>query len=175
MIGSIEVICGPMKSGKTEELIRRISKNIAANKKNIVFKPKLDTRTKNKIVSRNGFSIDAIIIDDETFYIEQIIDDEEVICFDEAQFFHVGIVETVQKLSDLGKKVIISGLDMDYQRLPFGYMPELMAIADKIDKLTSICDICRLDNAIYTYRIIDKEGIIIGDEEIYEARCRGCF
>lgn len=171
----IEVITGPMKSGKTEELIRRVMKSAAAGKTYIIFKPKIDTRTENYISSRNSSALPAFPIDLDTFNIFSLIKDEDIVCFDETQFFNQDIMYCVYKLAYQGKRVIISGLDMDYLQSPFGFMPELLAMADKVDKLTAVCDSCKSEYATFTKRIIEEEGIIIGDEGIYEARCRGCY
>lgn len=164
-----------MKSGKTEELIRRVMKSAAAGKKYIIFKPKIDTRTENFIASRNNSALPATPIDLDIFNVISLCDEEDIICFDEAQFFNEEILHNVYKLADMNKRIIISGLDMDYLKSPFGFMPELLSIADKIDKLTSVCDRCKSEHATFTKRLIDEEGIIIGDEGIYEARCRGCY
>lgn len=171
----IEVITGPMKSGKTDELIRRITKSAAAGKKYIIFKPKIDTRTENNIASRNNFALPAVPIDLKTLNILELITDEDIICFDEAQFFHEEILHYTCYLSENNKRIIISGLDMDYLKEPFGFMPELLSIADKVDKLTAVCDRCKSENATLTKRIISDHGIIMVGDDIYESRCRSCY
>lgn len=171
----IEVICGPMKSGKTEELIRRVIKSAAAGKKYIIFKPKIDTRTENYIVSRNSSALPAVPIDLDIFNVMSLCDDEDIVCFDETQFFNEAILHYTYKLANINKRVIISGLDMDYLKSPFGFMPELLSIADKVDKLTAVCDKCKSEEATFTKRIISDHGIIMVGDDIYEARCRGCY
>ncbi|MFN3995137.1 MAG: thymidine kinase [bacterium] len=179
--GWIELIVGPMFSGKSEELIRRIKRSIIANQKVIVFKPSLDKRyEKDKIVSHNGIKIEAVIVDNP-MEIYQKSQNFDVIGIDEAQFFDSQLVEIVEKLADEGKRIIIAGLDQDFRGEPFSIMPYLMAIADSVDKLHAICVICGAV-ATKSQRLIngkpapyDSPTIVIGATETYQPRCRKCF
>ena len=173
--GSVEVICGSMFSGKTQELIRRLKRLKVAKKKFIVFKPSIDTRyKKNKIVSHNKDSINATVVNNIA-EIQNLISDEEVIAIDEAQFFDETLISLCNDLANKGKRIIICGLDMDYLGVPFGIMPSLMAISDSITKLHAICSDCG-DTANYSYRkSIDQDRIVIGEKDEYKALCRVCF
>lgn len=179
--GWIELIVGPMFSGKSEELIRRIKRSIIANQKVIVFKPSIDNRyEKDKIVSHNGIKIEALIVNDP-WEIYQKSQNFDVIGIDEAQFFDNQLIEVVEKLADNGKRVIIAGLDQDFRGEPFSIIPHLMAIADSVDKLHAICVICGAV-ATKSQRLINGKPapynsptIVIGANEIYQPRCRKCF
>ena len=149
--GSVEVICGSMFSGKTQELIRRLNRLKVAKKKFIIFKPAIDTRyDKNKIVSHNKDFITATTVNNIA-EIKELISDEKVIAIDEAQFFDDTLITLCNDLADQGKRVIICGLDMDYLGLPFGIMPSIMAISDRVTKLHAVCSDCG-DTANYSYR-----------------------
>ena len=173
--GSVEVICGSMFSGKTQELIRRLKRLKVAKKKFIVFKPAIDIRyDKNKIVSHNKDFINATVVNNIA-EIQNLISDEEVIAIDEAQFFDETLISLCNDLANKGKRIIICGLDMDYLGVPFGIMPSLMAISDSITKLHAICSDCG-DTANYSYRkSIDQDRIVIGEKDEYKALCRVCF
>ena len=173
--GSVEVICGSMFSGKTQELIRRLKRLRVAKKKFKVFKPAIDIRyKKNKIVSHNKDSISATVVNNIA-EIQNLISDEEVIAIDEAQFFDETLISLCNDLANKGKRIIICGLDMDYLGVPFGIMPSLMAISDSITKLHAICSDCG-DTANYSYRkSIDQDRIVIGEKDEYKALCRVCF
>ena len=173
--GSVEVICGSMFSGKTQELIRRLKRLKVAKKKFKVFKPAIDIRyKKNKIVSHNKDSINATVVNNIA-EIQNLISDEEVIAIDEAQFFDETLISLCNDLANKGKRIIICGLDMDYLGVPFGIMPSLMAISDSITKLHAICSDCG-DTANYSYRkSIDQDRIVIGEKDEYKALCRVCF
>ena len=173
--GSVEVICGSMFSGKTQELIRRLKRLRVAKKKFIVFKPAIDIRyDKNKIVSHNKDCINATVVNNIS-EIKNLISDEEVIAIDEAQFFDKTLISLCNDLANRGKRIIICGLDMDYLGVPFGIMPSLMAISDSITKLHAICSDCG-DTANYSYRkSIDQDRIVIGEKDEYKALCRVCF
>ena len=173
--GSVEVICGSMFSGKTQELIRRLKRLKVAKKNFIVFKPAIDIRyKKNKIVSHNQDSINATVVNNIA-EIQNLISDEEVIAIDEAQFFDETLISLCNDLANQGKRIIICGLDMDYLGVPFGIMPSLMAISDSITKLHAICSDCG-DTANYSYRkSIDQDRIVIGEKDEYKALCRVCF
>lgn len=173
--GSVEVICGSMFSGKTQELIRRLKRLKVAKKKFIVFKPAIDIRyDKNKIVSHNKDCINANVVNNIS-EIKNLISDEEVIAIDEAQFFDETLISLCNDLANRGKRIIICGLDMDYLGVPFGIMPSLMAISDSITKLHAICSDCG-NTANYSYRkSSDQDRIVIGEQDEYKALCRVCF
>jgi thymidine kinase len=173
--GHIEVICGSMFSGKTEELIRRLRRAQIAKQKVVVFKPKIDNRFhKEKIVSHSKQEIHSIVIKDADEILHHAVF-AQVIAIDEAQFFDNNLVEIVQNLADCGKRVIIAGLDMDYKGMPFEPMPQLLAVAEEITKMHAICMRCGAP-ANYTYRMTaSKERVVVGAGEVYEARCRHCY
>ena len=173
--GVIEVICGPMFSGKTEELLRRLKRSIIAKNKVAVFKPKIDNRYSDEfVVSHNNNSIKSITIDNSNEILE-LSKDINIIGIDEIQFFNVDIIEICIKLANKGKRIIVSGLDKDFQGIPFGIMPNLMCEAELVTKLTAICNQCG-DYAAFTKRISDnKDQVLLGETDIYEANCRGCF
>lgn len=177
--GWIEVICGSMFSGKSEELIRRVRRAQFAKQKIAVFKPKLDNRySEEAVVSHNGTTVIAHPIE-KTEEMWNYIDDEyDLIAIDEAQFFGEDIIDTVQKLADHGFRVILAGLDQDFKGVPFGPMPFLMAIAEQVTKLQAVCSICG-SPASRTQRLINGEPakaddpvILVGASEAYEPRCR---
>ncbi|NOZ03659.1 MAG: thymidine kinase [FCB group bacterium] len=173
--GWIEVICGGMFSGKTEELIRRLRRAQIAKLKVAIFKPRIDTRYSNDhIVSHNQLKLQSHVVDAA----EDILPlgrEADVIGIDEAQFFDTGIVEACKTLANLHKRVIVAGLDTDYKGQPFGPMPELMCEADFLDKLQAICVVCG-NPASYTQRITQDTGqILVGESDFYEARCRNCY
>ncbi|MFV9568647.1 thymidine kinase [Thermoanaerobacter mathranii] len=179
--GFIEVIVGPMFSGKSEELIRRIKRAQIAKQKVQVFKPAIDDRYSiDKVVSHNGTNINAISVVKASEIIEHLEHDIEVIAIDEIQFFDHLLVDVVREIADLGKRVICAGLDMDFRGEPFGPTPDVMAIAESVDKLTAICVKCG-NPATRTQRLIngkparyDDPIILVGAYETYEARCRKC-
>ena len=175
MNGHIEVVCGSMFSGKTEELIRRLRRAQIAKQKVVVFKPKIDNRFhKEKIVSHSKQEIHSIVIKDAEEILQHAVF-AQVIGIDEAQFFGNELIDIVQNLADSGKRVIIAGLDMDYRAVPFEPMPQLLAIAEDITKMHAICMRCGAQ-ANYTYRMTaSKERVVVGAGEVYEARCRHCF
>lgn len=180
--GSLEVICGPMFCGKSEELIRRIRRAEIARQTFYIFKPTIDNRfSQNKIVSRAGVEKNAIPIKcptDALFWVKY--QKYDIAAFDEAQFFDKRLVFVVKELINEGKRVIVSGLDQDFREFGFGPMPELLAMADNVLKLTAICVKCHKE-ATTTQRLIngkpakyDEETILVGNTESYEARCRDC-
>jgi len=173
--GVIETICGPMFSGKTEELIRRLRRAIIAKNKVVVFKPKIDTRySDDLIVSHNNNSIKSISIKDENKILEKS-KTSDIIGIDEIQFFNKNIINICAKLANDNKRVIVSGLDKDYTGKAFGIMPYLLCESEIITKLNAICNNCG-DNAFFTKRISnDKNQILLGELDKYEANCRGCF
>jgi len=172
--GWIEVICGCMFSGKTEELIRRLRRAQIAKQKVSIFKPKIDTRYGAKnITSHSEQSLVAQVVDnaDEILH---LVKDSQVVGIDEGQFFKQNIVEVCNHLADRGKRVIVAGLDQDYTGKPFEPMPQLLAIAEYITKTLAICVVCG-NPADRTQRIVDQhERVIVGARDIYEARCRKC-
>lgn len=173
--GWIEVICGSMFSGKTEELIRRLKRAKIANMSIAIFKPAIDIRYhEHNIVSHNDNNIEAISVVSSS-EIMGYIDSVDVIGIDEAQFFDPKITEICSELAHMGKRVIIAGLDMDYLGKPFGEMPNLMAIGNYVTKLHAICIQCG-GIASYSFRISnDINKVVLGEKDHYEARCRNCF
>ena len=178
-----EMVTGPMSCGKTEELLRRIKRAIIAKKKVKVISPEIDTRAKGDYIeSRNGLWLDAIKVKTSQEILRVVKEEDEVIAIDELQFFDEHIVDVIAKLMKDGKKVIGAGLDLDFKAEPFGYMPELLALADKVDKLTAICMKCGSEYGTRTQRLINGEPadkssplIMIGGDETYEARCLDCY
>ena len=176
---SMEVICGSMFCGKTEELIRRLRRAIIARKKVQVFKPAIDNRyTVEKVHSHAGMEIDAVPIDDINDIYKYLEDDTDVIGIDEAQFFSPDIVKVAEDLVNRGMRLIFAGLDTDFRGEPFGSMPILMAKAERVDKLNAICMVCG-EPACRTQRLVngkpanyDDPLVIVGTSEMYEARCR---
>jgi thymidine kinase len=173
--GKIEVICGCMFSGKTEELIRRIRRAQIAKLSVIVFKPFIDSRySANEIVSHNNIKIESHSLK-SSMEIKSYSLDFDVIGIDEAQFFDDQIVDVCKRLADKKIRVIVAGLDTDYRGKPFGFMPQLMCESDYLDKLRAICVICG-NPASYTQRTIsNSKQVLIGETDMYEARCRNCF
>lgn len=179
--GWIEVICGSMFSGKSEELIRRVHRVQIARKKVQVFKPVIDNRfAVQYIYSHNGSKLEAVNISQPKEILEKLNSDTEVVAIDEAQFYCDDVISICQKLAEQGKRVIIAGLDQDFRGEPFGPMPKLLAIAEYIDKLQAICMVCGRP-ASRTQRLVNGNPakysdpiILIGAKESYEARCRKC-
>lgn len=173
--GWIEVICGSMFSGKTEELIRRLKRAKFANLKVEIFKPCIDIRYDDTaVVSHDANSIHSTPIDNSQTIL-LMANDVDIVGIDEAQFFDDEIINVCEKLALQGIRVIVAGLDMDYLGRPFGQMPKLLAIADFITKLHAICVKCG-NLANISYRKTDEEGqVVIGEQDIYEPRCRTCY
>lgn len=179
---SFELITGPMSCGKTEELLRRIRRCIIAKKKVKVISPDIDTRAGGDYIeSRNGLWLDAIKVK-HSIQILSAVKDAQVVAIDELQFFDKNIVPVITQLMNEGKKVIGTGLELDFKAEPFGYMPELMCIATKVDKLHAVCMKCGCEEATRTQRLIDGQPadkssplIMIGGDETYEARCIKCY
>ena len=173
--GTIEVICGPMFSGKTEELIRRLVRGQIAKKNVSIFKNAVDNRYSNEyVVSHNQNKIKCQPIKEakEIFNFSKEID---IVGIDETQFFDLSIIDVCNKLANDGKRVIVAGLDRDYKSIPFKPMANLLAHAEKITKLSSIC-IVGGDYAYFSQRLTDdKTQILVGETDEYEARCRKCF
>ncbi len=179
--GWIEVICGSMFSGKTEELIRRARRAQIARQKVQVFKPALDNRyATNAVASHNGMEFKAEPVQNALDILERVDPDTQVVAIDEVQFFDWAIADVVEILANRGVRVICAGLDMDFRGEPFGPMPLLLARAERVDKLHAICMVCG-NEASRTQRLIngqpahyDDPVILVGAEEVYEARCRAC-
>ena len=177
--GWVEVICGSMFSGKTEELIRRVRRAQIAKQKLQVFKPAIDNRYGiEKITSHNGLYVEAVPVPDAQTILDRVEEDTTVVAIDEVQFFDWQIAEVVNLLADRNVRVIVSGLDTDFRGEPFGPMPVLMTQAEQVDKLHAICVVCGLP-ASRTQRLIDGKPaqyddpvILVGASEVYEARCR---
>ncbi|GAA0744223.1 thymidine kinase [Clostridium oceanicum] len=179
--GWIEVVAGPMYSGKTEELIRRIRRAKIAKQKVQIFKPEIDNRySKRDVVSHGGNKVQCIPVKNSSDILRLLEEDTQVIGIDEAQFFDDDLVKIVNDLAENNKRVICAGLDMDFRGEPFGIMPKLMAIAEFVDKIQAICMKCN-NPATRTQRLIDGRPakysdpiVLIGAKESYEARCRKC-
>ena len=177
----MEVICGPMFCGKTEELIRRLKRAVIAKNKVQVFKPVIDNRyVLDKVHSHSGNEFEAFPISEITEIYQYLDDETSVVGIDEAQFFDEKIFAVVETLLDKGIRVILAGLDLDFRGEPFGVMPQLMALAERVDKLSAICMVCG-ELASRTQRLIngvpanyDEPLIVVGTAELYEARCRRC-
>ena len=173
--GRIEVICGCMFSGKTEELIRRVRRAQIAKMSVIVFKPKIDSRFSNtQIVSHNKIKIDSHCISSPNDILDYSTE-YDVFGIDETQFFDKDIINVCKKLATIGKRVIIAGLDKDYKSNPFGFMPHLMCEADYLVKLRAICIKCS-GSASYTKRTTKEiDQVVIGELDKYQALCRNCY
>ena len=173
--GSVEVICGSMFSGKTEELIRRLKRAQFAKQKVEIYKPCIDVRySEDKVVSHDSHSIPSTPINTPAAML-QLSNDVEVVGIDEAQFFDETLVDVVQQLANKGIRVIIAGLDTDFLGKPFGPMPALMAIAEDIQKVHAICVKCG-SPANHSHRLIKNEQLVVlGEKDEYEPLCRHCY
>ncbi|MFZ1750479.1 MAG: thymidine kinase [Saprospiraceae bacterium] len=173
--GWIEVVCGSMFSGKTEELIRRLKRAKIANQKVQIFKPSGDTRYHDiKVVSHDENTIDSIPVKSSIEILEYITD-VNVIGIDEAQFFDDRLPDVCQKLAIKGARVIVAGLDMDFKGRPFGPIPNLLAVAEYITKVHAICPHCG-NLATHSYRLTDdQDTVVLGEKDKYEPRCRLCY
>jgi thymidine kinase len=179
--GWIEVICGSMFSGKTEELIRRVKRAVIAKQRVQVFKPSIDTRyVHERVQTHGGVDFGATPVEKAADIFEKLEPDTKVVAIDEAQFFDPSITEVCDQLADRGLRVIVAGLDMDFRGEPFGPMPAAMAQAERVDKLQAICQQCGAP-ASRTQRLIngkpaayDDPVILVGAAEVYQATCRVC-
>ncbi|MGE0616194.1 MAG: thymidine kinase [Bacteriovoracia bacterium] len=182
--GHIEVVCGSMFSGKTEELVRRLKRMMIARQKVQVFKPTIDNRYSTEHVqSHDASRLASRSVENALQILEYVDDNTQVVGIDEAQFFDESIVEVAQKLAYRGKRVIVAGLDMDFRGQPFGPMPQLLSVAENVTKLSAVCVVCG-GVASRTQRVHQKvEGkvpaahasqVVVGAQEMYEARCRFC-
>jgi thymidine kinase len=180
--GHLEIICGPMFSGKSEELIRRLKRTKIAKKSTVVFKPSIDVRRGvNYVTSHDGSKIPAFPIDNAMMIPDLVADEIEVIGIDEAQFLSHELIDVVLELTEKGKYVIIAGLNLDFRAVPFGPMPTLMALADTVTKLSAICILCG-DEAFFSQRLVNEKPakyndplVKVGASESYQARCRDCY
>jgi len=173
-LGKIEVICGPMFSGKSEELLRRLKRADIAKRKYQLFKPAVDNRySKDEVVSHSGQKMSCTPLVNGHEIVERIDEDTKIVAIDEAQFFDSRLVVTALTLADLGHRVVIAGLDMDSRGVPFGPMPQLLAVAEEVTKLTAVCEVCG-EAATHSYRHegCDTSQLLLGEKDSYEARCR---
>ncbi len=175
-IGWIEVICGPMFSGKSEELIRRLRRAMIARKRVQVFKPVIDDRySANEIVSHGDQRMKSVSVEGAAGVLRLMNWRTEVVGIDESNFYGLDLVDVANQLADSGKQVIIAGLDTDYMGRPFHPMPELLALAESITKTLAICVRCG-NPAKHTQRLVESDDlIVVGAAGMYEARCRRCF
>ncbi len=174
--GSIEVVCGSMFSGKTEELLRRIKRALLARQRTQLFKPRVDDRYDAvKVVTHEGVNADALPVATAEELLRSVAADVAVVGVDEVQYFDGSIVEALDTLANRGKRVIVAGLDQDYRGRPFGPVPALMAIAEYVTKLHAVCARCG-GEACRSQRLVAQEAqLFVGGAAAYEARCRSCF
>jgi thymidine kinase len=174
--GQIEVICGCMFSGKSEELIRRLRRAAIARQKVQAFKPAIDSRyAKDTIVSHDARTIESIPITRADEVLDHVHEDTRVVGIDEAQFLSGPLVDVCERLANRGVRVIVAGLDQDYLGRPFEPIPQLLAVADSITKVTAVCVVCGRPATKSQRLIASRERVVIGDAAIYEPRCRACF
>jgi thymidine kinase len=174
--GSIEVVCGSMFSGKTEELLRRIKRARLARQRTQLFKPRVDDRYDAvKVVTHEGVNADALPVASAEELLASVLEETAVVGVDEVQFFDTTILATLEALANRGKRVIVAGLDQDYRGRPFGPVPGLMAIAEYVTKLHAVCAQCGAE-ACRSQRLVAQEAqLFVGGAAAYEARCRRCF
>jgi thymidine kinase len=173
--GWIEVVCGCMFSGKTEELIRRARRAEIAKQKVAIFKPRIDNRySAQHIVSHSEQSLTSTVVDDAS-EILALAKDAQVIGVDEGQFFKSNLVDVCEQLANQGKRVIVAGLDQDYLGKPFEPMPQLLAVAEYITKTLAICVVCGNPADRTQRKTHSADRVLVGAKDIYEARCRHCF
>jgi len=175
-LGWIEVICGSMFSGKSEELIRRLRRAQIARQRVQIFKPKIDNRFNgDHIVSHSDMKLKSQLVSSAAEILELLDTRTEVVGIDEGQFFDLQLVSICNKMADLGKRVIVAGLDQDYRGRPFDPMPQLLAVAEYITKTLAICVRCGAP-ANRTQRMVENtDRLLVGAGDLYEARCRLCF
>ncbi len=174
--GWLEVICGPMFSGKSEELIRRVTRSKIARLPVQTFKPALDDRyADEEVVSHSSLRVEAIPVDDSAGLLRQVDEATRVVGIDEGQFFDEDLVDVVETLAAAGKQVIVAGLDLDYLRRPFEPIPTLCGRAEYVTKMLAVCHRCG-GPALFTQRIVKSEELVVlGATDAYEARCRVCY
>ncbi len=174
--GSIEVVCGPMFSGKTEELIRRVKRAQIAKQRVQIFKPAIDVRyDKEDVVSHSSQSIKSEPVENAVEILIRLKDSTRVVAIDEVQFFDEGIITVVSKLAARGYRVICAGLDLDYRAQPFGPMGTLLALADEVVKIHAICTICGAPATRSQRLSASQDQVLLGETDAYEARCRGHY
>jgi len=172
--GNIEIVCGPMFSGKTEELIRRVRRAQIAKQKVQIFKPGIDNRYhETDVVSHSAMTVKAVPVSNSSEILDKLYDSTRIVAIDEIQFFDDEIISVIKKLARRGIRVIGAGLDQDYKGIPFGPIPTLLAIADRVDKISAICTVCGM-SASKTFRKVcdDDNQVLVGETDFYEARCR---
>lgn len=173
--GRIEVVCGSMFSGKTEELIRRMKRAVFAKQRVEIFKPAIDTRYSDEdVVSHDRNSIHCTPVDSSSSIL-LLSSDIDVVGIDEAQFLDEGLVHVCNELANRGVRVIIAGLDMDFRGVPFGPMPDLCAIADEVTKVHAICVKCGSLAYVSHRTVNDEKRVLLGEKEEYEPLCRSCY
>ena len=173
--GSIEVICGSMFSGKTEELIRRLKRAKIAKQRVEIFKPCVDTRySETDVVSHDQTSIQSTLVNSSQSIL-LMANDVDVIGIDEAQFFDDGLVDVCNSLANSGYRVIVAGLDMDFRGVPFGPMPYLMTVADDVTKVHAICVRCGSPAYVSHRLVAGEKQVLLGETDKYEPICRQCF
>ena len=174
--GGIEVICGPMFSGKTEELIRRVKRAQIAKQRVQIFKPAIDVRyDETKVVSHSSQEIQSEPVEKSTDILINLKDTTRIVAIDEIQFFDNEIITVVKKLADRGYRVICAGLDLDFRAIPFGPMPMLLALADNVQKIQAICTVCGAP-ATRSQRLSDcMDAVLLGESDSYDARCRSHY
>lgn len=173
--GRIEVICGSMFSGKTEELIRRLKRAKIARQRVEIYKPSIDTRySEEDVVSHDSNSINSTPVDSARSIL-LLASEAQVVGIDEAQFFDEGLVEVCSQLADSGKRVIVAGLDMDFKGIPFGPMPALMAIAEEVTKVHAICVRCGSLAYVSHRKVANEHRVLLGEQTEYEPLCRRCY
>lgn len=174
--GWIEVVCGSMFSGKTEELIRRLRRAEIAKQKVQTFKPATDNRYHDtEIVSHDRVSLPSTPVKNAAEIVELVREDTQVVGIDEAQFFDAKLVSVCEALANRGKRVIVAGLDQDYRGVPFEPMPQLLCVAEYITKALAICSVCGKPANRSQRMAASSERVLVGAKEAYEARCRACF
>jgi thymidine kinase len=174
--GWVEVITGSMFSGKSEELIRRIRRAQIARQRVQIFKPRIDARySSDEIVSHSDMKMPSQVVASAAEILERVGQDTEVVGIDEGQFFDLSLVDVVNTLADQGRRVIVAGLDQDYRGRPFEPMPQLLAVAEYVDKTLAICMRCGAPANRSQRLVAAKDRVVVGGAEQYEARCRRCF
>ncbi|MDC1175287.1 thymidine kinase [Bacteriovoracaceae bacterium] len=174
MSGTIEVVCGPMFSGKTEELIRRVRRAQIARQKVQIFKPAIDDRYhESDVVSHSSLTVSATPVANSSEILTRLYDSTRVVAIDEVQFFDEKIITVIKKLARRGIRIVCAGLDQDFTGAPFGPMATLLCMADRVDKIQAICTVCGAP-ASKTYRKDpdSSEQVVVGETDLYEARCR---
>jgi thymidine kinase len=178
-VGRIEVVCGPMFAGKTEELMRRVRRAVIAGRRVVVIGHALDTRSGTaELASHAGLGHPSLAVASAEDIEAAVPDGTDIVAIDEAQFFGPGLIPVVSRLADRGRVVIVAGLDVTFDGAPFEPLPSLMALAERVDKLTAICSVCG-DEAVFHVRVVDPGGraedlvaAYVGGTESYQARCR---